>query len=97
MIIKKEGRCLLFGVMPHDQRVSLHALPLHFGRILTGSEGGQSQPEKDIPEILCMLTEQKIGLRGFVSHCSPLREVNEITARMRLGEATHAVLCPSDY
>lgn len=90
------GRCVLFGVMPSDQRVSIHTLPLHFGRVLTGSEGGQSQPDKDIPEILRVLAEQKIGLRGFVSHCSPLREVNGITARMRSGEAVHAILCPLD-
>lgn len=31
------GRCILFGVMPSDQRVSIHTLPLHFGRVLTGS------------------------------------------------------------
>ena len=90
------GRCVLFGVMPQDQRVSIHTLPLHFGRTLTGSEGGQSQPEKDIPEILRALAEQKIDLRGCVSHCGPLHKVNTITARMRSGEVIHAILCPSD-
>ena len=52
------GRCVLFGVMPSDQRVSIHTLPLHFGRTLTGSEGGQSRPEIDIPEILRVLGER---------------------------------------
>ena len=90
------GRCVLFGVMPSDQRVSIHTLPLHFGRTLTGSEGGQSQPEKDIPEILRALAEQKIDLRGCISHCGPLHKLNTITARMRVGEVIHAILCPSD-
>ena len=90
------GRCVLFGVMPSDQRVSIHTLPLHFGRTLTGSEGGQSQPEKDIPEILRALAEQKIDLRGCISHCGPLHKLNTITARMRSGEVIHAILCPSD-
>jgi S-(hydroxymethyl)glutathione dehydrogenase/alcohol dehydrogenase len=90
------GRCVLFGVMPSEQRVNIHTLPLHFGRILTGSEGGQSQPGKDVPEILRTLAEQKIVMRGFVSHRSPLREVNGITARMRSGEAIHAILYPLD-
>ena len=90
------GRCVLFGVMPQDQRVSIHTLPLHFGRTLTGSEGGQSQPGKDIPEILRALAEQKIDLRGCVSHCGPLHKVNTVTARMRSGEVIHAILCPSD-
>ena len=90
------GRCVLFGVMPSDQRISIHTLPLHFGRTLTGSEGGQSQPEKDIPEILRSLADQKIDLRGFISHCGPLHEVNTITVRMRSGEVIHAILSPSD-
>jgi S-(hydroxymethyl)glutathione dehydrogenase/alcohol dehydrogenase len=89
------GRCVLFGVMPSDQRVSIHTLPLHFGRTLTGSEGGQSEPEKDIPEILRSLAEQKIDLGGFISHCGPLHEVNTITVRMRSGEVIHAILSPS--
>jgi len=90
------GRCVLFGVMPSDKRVCIHTLPLHFGRVLTGSEGGQSQPEKDIPEILRALAEQKINLRGCISHCGSLHKVNTITARMRSGEVIHAILCPSD-
>ena len=90
------GRCVLFGVMPSDQRVSIHTLPLHFGRTLTGSEGGQSHPEKDIPEILRALAEQKIDLRGCISHCGPLHKLNTFTARMRSGEVIHAILCPSD-
>ena len=90
------GRCVLFGVMPNDQRVSIHTLPLHFGRVLTGSEGGQSQPEQDIPEILRALAEQKIDLRGCISHCGSLHKVNTITDRMRSGEVIHAIVCPSD-
>jgi S-(hydroxymethyl)glutathione dehydrogenase/alcohol dehydrogenase len=88
------GRCVLFGVMPSDQRVSIHTLPLHFGRILTGSEGGQSQPHEDIPRILDALGSHQIDSSGFVSHRGSLSEVNEIMARMRAGEVIHAVLHP---
>jgi S-(hydroxymethyl)glutathione dehydrogenase/alcohol dehydrogenase len=86
------GRCVLFGVMPSDQRVSIHTLPLHFGRILTGSEGGQSRPENDIPEILRVLAEEKIDWRGFVSHRGNLEEVGEIIEQMRSGHAIHALV-----
>jgi len=30
--------------MRHDQQLSLNTLPLHYGKVLTGSEGGSSQP-----------------------------------------------------
>ena len=86
------GRCVLFGVMPSDQRVSIHTLPLHFGRILTGSEGGQSQPDKDIPEIVRVLAEEKIDWRGFISHRGTLSESYQTIQQMRSGLVIHAVL-----
>lgn len=86
------GRCVLFGVMPSDQRVSIHTLPLHFGRVLTGSEGGQSQPDKDIPEILRVLAEKKIDWRLFVSHRGRLESLNSDLSEMRSGAATHLLL-----
>ena len=90
------GRCVLFGVMPHAQRVSIHTLPLHFGRILTGSEGGQSQPDKDIPKILRVLTERKIDWRGFISCRGNLTGLEQITQQMRSGAVTHAIMRLAD-
>jgi S-(hydroxymethyl)glutathione dehydrogenase/alcohol dehydrogenase len=91
---ERGGRCVLFGVMPHDQRVSIHTLPLHFGRTLTGSEGGQSKPEKDIPHILQLIGEGKFSPSEFVSRRAPLTEVNGIIEAMRTGEVIHAILQP---
>ena len=85
------GRCVLFGVMPSDQRISIHTLPLHFGRVLTGSEGGQSRPNKDIPEILRVLAEKKIDWRGFVSHRGTFSSLESDIAKMRSGEIVHLI------
>jgi S-(hydroxymethyl)glutathione dehydrogenase/alcohol dehydrogenase len=89
------GRCVLFGVMPHDQRVSIHTLPLHFGRVLTGSEGGQSKPEADIPAILRRLAEHDLDLAGFVTHRGTLQGLPEIMDGMRRGDVIHAVVNPA--
>ena len=86
------GRCVLFGVLPHDQRVSIHTLPLHFGRILTGSEGGQSCPAEDIPRILKQLASARIDCSGFVSHRAELERVNDVANEMRDGSVLHAIL-----
>lgn len=88
------GRCVLFGVMPHDQRVSIHTLPLHFGRTLTGSEGGQSRPDQDIPAILRRLDEASIDCGGFVSHRASLASLPSVIEAMRSGEAIHAIVTP---
>jgi S-(hydroxymethyl)glutathione dehydrogenase/alcohol dehydrogenase len=88
------GRCVLFGVMPHDQRASIHTLPLHFGRVLTGSEGGQSQPGGDIPDILQVLKSHRLNVGGFVTDRGSLDDLSDIADRMRRGEVTHAVVSP---
>ena len=88
------GRCVLFGVMPNDQRVSIHTLPLHFGRTLIGSEGGQSRPDKEIPEILRVLAEEKIHWRGFVTNRRSLEDLNSGISDMRTGHPTHLIALP---
>ena len=88
------GRCVLFGVMPSDQRVSIHTLPLHFGRVLTGSEGGQSHPDKDIPAILRKLEGCCIDVSGFVSHRGRLDALSGLMEQMRRGEVVHAIVRP---
>lgn len=87
-----KGRTVLFGVMPYDRRVSLHTLPLHHGRILTGSEGGGSQPADDIPRLVRMIQAGRFDPRPMISHRGPLTAVNDLIARMRSGEVMHAIL-----
>ncbi len=86
------GRCVLFGVMPHDQRVCIHTLPLHFGRVLTGSEGGQSHPDRDIPDILQHFAVNSVSVAGFVTDRGSLNDLPEIMDRMRRGEVVHAIV-----
>jgi S-(hydroxymethyl)glutathione dehydrogenase/alcohol dehydrogenase len=90
----RSGRCVLFGVMPSDQRVSIHTLPLHFGRTLTGSEGGQSRPEFDIAEILGRLGATKLDVSGFVSHRGLLGDLPDVIHGMRRGEVIHTIVRP---
>jgi len=88
----RQGRTVLFGVMHHAERVRLHTLPLHFGRVLTGSEGGQSQPARDIPRYGRMVAEGVFNPADFVSHRGCLEDVNQLIAQMRSGEVIHAVI-----
>lgn len=90
------GRCVLFGVLPHDKKISINTLPLHFGRTLTGSEGGQSRPHEDIPRILGQLAAAGTDWRGFITHRGALGDVNDLMAKMRSGDVTHALLTFGD-
>lgn len=91
-LTQNKGRCVLFGVMPHDKTVTLHTLPLHFGKIITGSEGGGSKPHLDIPRQVRMMQAGIFNPKGFISHRVRLDEVNDAIAKMRSGEVIHALI-----
>ncbi|MFM6173529.1 MAG: zinc-binding dehydrogenase [Sphaerospermopsis kisseleviana] len=88
------GRCVLFGVLPHDKKISIQTLALHFGRTLTGSEGGQSRPHEDIPKILGQIAAGAFDPSDFINRRGSLSEVGDVMADMRKGDVIHAVLQP---
>lgn len=91
-LTESSGRCVIFGVMSHDRKLSFNTLPLHFGKTLTGSHGGSSRPAEDIPRFLRLMKERELNLKDFVSHRIPLEDVNEGIAKMRSGEVIHCMI-----
>ncbi len=86
------GRCVIFGVMAHDQQIAINTLPLHFGKVLTGSHGGSSMPAEDIPRFVRMIRGGRFNPSDFVTHRLPLEDINGAIARMRSGEIIHAMV-----
>ena len=78
--------------MKHDQQFSLNTLPLHYGKTISGSEGGSSQPHLDIPRYLRMIRDGRFDPRGMVSHRCRLEQINEAIATMRSGESVHTMI-----
>lgn len=91
-ITSAKGRLVLVGVMPHDRQMSLNTLPLHFGKVLTGTEGGMSQPHEDIPRYVRMLHSGRFDPSAFVTHRCGLDEINAAIECMRAGESVHTVI-----
>ena len=83
---------MLIGVMPHTKAMTLNTLPLHFGKVLTGSEGGGSLPAVDIPRYVRMMRNGVFDPSGFITHRGRLDDVNELIGKMREGEVVHAVI-----
>ena len=86
------GKCVGFGVMGYDRKISFNTLPLHLGKTLTGSHGGSSRPDEDIPRYLRMIQHDLFNVKNFVSHRLPLEQVNEGVDKMRSGEVVHAMI-----
>ena len=91
-LLSNSGRCIGVGVMPHDRKLSLNTLPLHLGKTLKGSHGGDSQPAEDIPRIVRMIKGGAFDPAAFVSHRVGLSDINDAIAKMRSGEVIHAMI-----
>jgi len=88
----RKGRTVLIGVMRAENTLHINTLPLHFGKVLTGSEGGSSRPDEDIPRFLRMMRAGLFDPKPMVSHRGALTDVNDLIARMRAGEVVHAIM-----
>ena len=80
-----EGRCVLVGVPRHDADTTLHTLPLHFGRVLTGSHGGDADPPVDLPRYGKLYAAGKLDLASLVTHRYPLERINDALDDLRSG------------
>lgn len=91
-ITGSKGRLVLVGVMPNNQQFSFNTLPLHFGKVLTASEGGASRPHLDIPRYVRMIQDGRFDPRSFVTHRCALAQINDAIAAMRAGESIHSMI-----
>jgi S-(hydroxymethyl)glutathione dehydrogenase / alcohol dehydrogenase len=87
-----QGRTILVGVPQHDEDITIHSLPLHFGKVLTGCEGGQSNPPVDIPRYLRLYQAGKLKLDSLITHRFPLEQINQALDVVRSGGAGRCVL-----
>ncbi len=86
------ARLVGVGVMPSDKKISINTLPLHLGKVLCGSHGGESLPADDIPRYVRMMRDRRFDASGFISHRISLGEVNDGIAKMRSGEVIHCII-----
>ncbi len=81
-----QGRVILVGVPPKAARhPSFYTLPLHFNKVLTGSEGGGCRPEIDIPKLVRLHQAGKLRFDGLISKRYKLDQINEAIADLKSG------------
>jgi S-(hydroxymethyl)glutathione dehydrogenase/alcohol dehydrogenase len=86
------GRTILVGVPKHDEDVTIHSLPLHFGKILTGCEGGSTDPTTDIPRYIKLYERGKLQLDHLITHRVPFQDINLALDKVRGGEVGRCVI-----
>ncbi len=79
------GRVILVGVPKKGEATSIYTLPLHFGKKLTGSQGGECKPENDIPRYHNLFLQQRIKLKELITAQYGLDDINNAIDAMRNG------------
>ena len=87
-----QGRMILVGVPRRGNTVSLNTFPLHFGKVLKGSHGGDSKPDHDIPRYLRLLQQDRLELKRLVTARYPLAQINRAIEDMRNGSTAGRVM-----
>jgi S-(hydroxymethyl)glutathione dehydrogenase/alcohol dehydrogenase len=82
-----DGKTILVGVPRKGDNVSIYTLPLHFKKVLTGSHGGSSVPDAEIPRLVRLVEQGKMKLDGLFTHEFGLDEINTALDAIRSGEA----------
>ncbi len=83
--VKPEGRVVLVGVPRKGNETTLYTLPLHFGKSLRGSHGGEAEPHRDIPRYHELYRAGRLGLKSLITRRFPLDDINDAIAAMRDG------------
>jgi len=85
-MVKPQGRVTLVGVPRKGNNINIYSLPLHFGKGLSGSHGGEAIPEQDIPRYLALYKANRIDLHSLISEDFDLSHINNAIDNMRTGK-----------
>ena len=80
------GRIVLVGVPRRGKTINVYSLPLHFGKTISGSHGGEAIPQEDIPRYQKLFDAGRIQLKPLITDYFQLEEVNTAIQKMRSGE-----------
>jgi len=79
------GQVVLVGVPSKEADTRLYTLDLHFGKSITGTTGGEANPDIDIPRYMRLFERRRISLVPLITELAPLEKVNTLIQGMRSG------------
>ena len=92
-----KGTTIFAGVPFAGDRLAIDSFPLHFGRRVIGSHGGETVPEIDIPRYLALFEQGKLKLSELITHRFPLAEINDAIDVVRSGKTCGRCLIHMDH
>jgi Zn-dependent alcohol dehydrogenase len=89
---KENGFVNLVGVPNSNQKTSLYTLPLHYGKILRGTDGGSSDPDVDIPHLIELLENRTLILDSYPLSTYSLNDINKAIFEVRNGQPGRSII-----
>jgi len=86
------GKVVLVGVPRKGNNINIYSLPLHFGKTILGSHGGESKPGEDIHRYLNLIKNKAINFDNIISKRFLLNEINQALNCMQDGTTAGRVL-----
>lgn len=80
-----KARIILVGVPKVGSNVSIYTLPLHLGKSIKGSKGGESNPELDIPFLSDLISLKKLNFSDFPTSVYKFEDLNQAIFDLRGG------------
>lgn len=84
-ITKALGRVTLVGVPRKGNNINIYSLPMHFGKTISGSQGGEALPHVDIIRYQRLFHAGRIRLHELLTERLGLDEINTAIDNMRSG------------
>ncbi len=86
------GQFLIAGNAPHGEKMALDPFDLIAGKKISGSWGGRSDPDKDIPRYAAMYRDGSLKLDALITHRLPFDRINQAFSLIETGHPGRIVL-----
>jgi S-(hydroxymethyl)glutathione dehydrogenase/alcohol dehydrogenase len=80
-----KGRVILVGVPKAGNTISIYSLPMHFGKTVKGSHGGETNPSQDINRYRGLCNAGILKLDELITHEIALADINDAVTSMKNG------------
>ncbi len=79
------GTLVCIGVPEQKDSISIHTLPLHFGKKIVGVHGGNGDVQRDIPRYKMLLDKKLVNAQPLMQKSYPMWAINDAIDDVRRG------------
>lgn len=91
-LVSNNGRVVLVGVPKVGENINIFSLPLHFGKTIVGSHGGECNPSKDIPRFINIFNHKIAFYKELITQRTNINNINEALDLMKKGSTAGRII-----